>query len=75
MRPDSLAEELNRDPFVPLRIHLNDGRAIDINNPGPCFIAHLALYMFHVRREGDVRADKMEVIALRNIASFETMQS
>lgn len=73
MHPDTLAEELNREPFVPFRIRLNDGRSVDVTNPGICFIARLALYMFHVRRVHDVRADAVEVIALRNIASFESI--
>jgi len=46
MNPESLAHELNRDPFIPLRIHLADGRTIDVPYPGFCFINRFSLYVF-----------------------------
>jgi hypothetical protein len=49
MNPETLAAELNRDPFIPLRIHLSDGRTVDVRNPGLSFIARLALYAFNGR--------------------------
>jgi hypothetical protein len=33
MRPEELRELLNTQPFVPLRIHMTDGRTFDINHP------------------------------------------
>jgi hypothetical protein len=33
MRPEELKELLNARPFVPLRIHLTDGRVFDIYHP------------------------------------------
>jgi hypothetical protein len=33
MRPEELKEVLNVRPFVPLRIHMTDGRAHDIYHP------------------------------------------
>ncbi len=72
MNPDTLAGELNREPFVPLRLHLADGRALDIRNPGLCFIARLALYVFNARPR-DALAEDVEVVSLRNIVSVETI--
>jgi len=72
VHPDVLAEELNRDPFVPLRVHLADGRSLDIRNPGLCFIARLALYAFNGKPR-DALADDVQVVSLRNIVSVETL--
>jgi hypothetical protein len=72
MNPEALARELNRDPFIPLRIHLADGRYIDIGNPGLCFIARLALYVFAAKPH-DALAEDVQVISLRGIISVETM--
>jgi hypothetical protein len=72
MNPDVLASELNRDPFIPLRIHMADGRTIDIQNPGLCFIARLALYAFRAR-PNDALAGDVQVISLRHIVSVETL--
>jgi hypothetical protein len=33
MRPEELRELLNAQPFVPLRIHMTDGKTFDINHP------------------------------------------
>jgi hypothetical protein len=33
MRPEELRELLNTQPFVPLRIHITDGKTFDINHP------------------------------------------
>ncbi len=33
MRPEELRELLNAQPFIPLRIHMPDGKTFDINHP------------------------------------------
>lgn len=72
MNPESLAQELNRDPFIPLRIHLADGRNIEIRNPGLCFIARLSLYVFAAKPHNAL-AEDVQVISLRGIVSVETL--
>jgi hypothetical protein len=72
MNPETLRLELNRDPFIPLRIHLVDGRTIEIRNPGLCFIARLSLYVFAARPH-DALAEDVNVISLRGIVSVETL--
>jgi hypothetical protein len=72
MNPESLAQELNRDPFIPLRIHLADGRNIDIRDSGLCFIARLSLYVFAAKPRNAL-AEDVQVISLRGIVSVETM--
>ena len=74
LNPETLAQELNRDPFIPLRVHLADGRSIDINNPGLCFIARLSLYVF-AGRPHDALAEDVSVISLRGIVSVNTLPS
>jgi hypothetical protein len=33
MRPEELTQLLRRQPFVPLRLHMTDGRTYDIRHP------------------------------------------
>lgn len=33
MRPEEILELLRRRPFIPLRVHLTDGRVYDIRHP------------------------------------------
>jgi hypothetical protein len=72
MNPESLAKELNRDPFIPLRIHLTDGRNVEVRDPGLCFIARLSLYVFAAKPH-DALAEDVQVISLRGIVSVETL--
>jgi hypothetical protein len=74
MTPDALSRELDRDPFVPLRLHLADGRKVDIQNPALCVIARLALYFFRVRPRTHI-AEDVEVISLRHIVSIELLDA
>ena len=72
MTPEVLASELNREPFLPIRVHLSDGRALDILNPGLCFIARLAVYVF-AAKPPDALAEDVQVVSLRHIVSVETV--
>lgn len=72
MNPESLAAELNREPFIPLEIHLISGKTLVVNNPGLCFIARLSLYVFAARPH-DVLAEDVQVISLRAIESVHTL--
>lgn len=75
MNPETLVNELQRDPFIPVRLHLSDGRTVDILNPGLCFIARLALYAFRPGRRHAMLAEDVDVISLRHIVSVETIES
>jgi len=72
MNPEALAQELNRDPFIPLRLRRSDGRTFEIHNPGLCFIARLGLYAFRAKPH-DTLAEDVEIISLRHIVSVETI--
>ena len=72
MNPEVLAQGLEREPFIPLRLHLADGRQVDILNPGLCFIARLALYVFAAQPHRAL-AEDVQVISLRGIVSVETV--
>jgi hypothetical protein len=75
MNPETVAAELEREPFVPLRFNLSDGRAIDIQDPGPWHIARLALCIFRVGRVHRALAEDVTVICLGHIVSIETRQA
>ena len=72
MNPAALAQQLNRDPLIPLRLRLSDGRSFEIRNPGLCFIANLAVYAFRAKPP-DAPAENVEVLSLRHIVSVETI--
>lgn len=73
MNPEALAGELNRDPFIPLRLHLSDGRKVEITNPDEAMISNLSVYLFKVRRDRRHLADETQLVSLRHIVSVEQL--
>lgn len=71
MMPDALNAELSRDPFIPLRLYLSDGRTVVIPNPGLCFINRGALYVARIDRPNSRLADDLDVVSLRHVVSIE----
>lgn len=67
MNATELIKLMNRSPFHPLEIHLNDGTTITVNEPfeiatqrtSPCFVVYTA--------------EKMDVVAYRNVAKITTL--
>jgi hypothetical protein len=66
MNATEMIKLMNRTPFQPLEIHLNDGSVITVTEPfeiatqrtSPCFIVY--------------SGDKMDVVAYRNITRITT---
>jgi hypothetical protein len=71
MHPNALTTEIEREPFQPLRLHLADGRTVEIDDPDVAVISNFALYLFKIRRQHRRVADDTQVISLRHIVSFE----
>lgn len=67
---ETLAAELNREPFVPLRLHLSDGRTVDVSHPGVSFIVRHSLHVFAARPHRAL-AEDVQVISLRHILSMD----
>ncbi|HZL33879.1 MAG TPA: hypothetical protein VFC78_01135 [Tepidisphaeraceae bacterium] len=75
MTQDAIDQELSREPFIPIRLHLNDGQSIDIENPGLAFIAKLALYVARTDRPHSRIMDDFRLISLAHIVSLELLET
>lgn len=73
MNPEALANELDREPFVPLRLNLTDGSTVDIYNPAMAFINHLAVYVAMDPRARSRLFGDMKLISLRHIVSVDQL--
>jgi hypothetical protein len=71
MTAEALDQELSRDPFVPIRLHLSNGQTVDVTNPGLAFIARMALYVARTDRPESRIMDDFRMISLRHIAQLE----
>ena len=71
MRSKDLEAELDRDPFVPLRLHLVSGKVVRVGLPGAAWLMQNTLLVFQNVRPGKSRVGGYDVIALRNIERVE----
>lgn len=74
MTSEDVLQELEREPFVPIRLNLTDGTKVDIQNPGLSFVNNLALYLARTDRPNSRLAADFRLISLRHIVSVEQIE-
>ncbi len=75
MRPDELMELIRKQPYVPLRIHLTDGRTYDINHPDQIIVLKGRI---DVGVEPDPKSgvvDRVEHCSLLHVVRIEELHS
>lgn len=73
MAPKTLEAELERKPFVPLRLHLVSGKVVNVPAPNVAWLMQQALLVFQKSKPGKARVGGYDVIALRNIERVEQL--
>ena len=63
--------EIDKDPFVPLRLHLVSGKTIDVPLQSAAWVLQNALLVFQNAKRGSQSASGYDVIAFRNIERIE----
>jgi len=74
MRPEQIAELLHRQPFIPLRLHLTDGKTYDVKHPEMVIVGRAHLHLGVPRREGSKVADKIVYCSLLHIVRVEELK-
>ena len=75
MSGPELRERIRRQPFVPLRLHLSDGRSFDIKHPE---LALITTHTVHLGIEPDEQngvPDRVEYLSLRHLVSVEELSA
>jgi hypothetical protein len=68
-----LIDELDRDPFTPLRLHLVRGKTLDILASGTAHPLRNALLVLRNPVLGSSRAEGYDVISYQNIERIEQL--
>lgn len=63
--PGSIQELLDKDPFEPFRIRMNDGQQFDIGNPALAVPMESILFLAMPKR------DRFKLLSYQNITSVE----
>ena len=73
MTSEDLRQELDRDLFVPLRLHLSSGKTMEIEYPDSAFLRQNTLLVVHRIRPRTHEIGNYDVVALRLIERVETL--
>ena len=72
MTSEDILQELERQPFVPLRLHLTSGKTMDLPFPSSAWLRQNTLLVVHPEHALSRRnAQEYDVIALRLIERIE----
>jgi hypothetical protein len=71
MTTEDMKQELERDPFVPLRLHLASGKTVDIPYANTAWVRQNTLVLVHPLAKGSAAIGDYDVIALRLIERIE----
>jgi hypothetical protein len=71
MTSADLKQELEREPFVPLRLHLSSGAKMDIRYPNSAYVQQNTLLVLERLAPGSALIGHYDVVALRLIERIE----
>ena len=72
MRPESLRDELHRQPFVPLRIYLADGKTYEIRHPEMAMVTSREVYVGREETSpGSGIARGLDLVSLLHVVRVE----
>ena len=74
MTSKDMQAELERDPFIPFRLHLVSGKVVKVPAPGVGWLLQNAVLIFQNAKPGRARVGGYDVIALRNIERIEQLR-
>jgi len=74
MTTDDVKEELDREPFVPLRLHLSSRAKIDVEHANSAFVRQNTLLVVHRLAPNTSAIGDYDVVALPLIERITTME-
>jgi hypothetical protein len=75
MPPAEILRLLRRQPFVPFRIHVDDGVTFEVRHPEQVHVNVSAAYVFFPDPNNPGMVSSYEVVALRHISRLEPMET
>jgi hypothetical protein len=73
MQKEDVRRELSQNPFVPLRLHISDGRTVDVPFPNVVHMLGYGVLVLIGLREGTHQADGYDRFMFEQIDRIETM--
>jgi hypothetical protein len=74
MTSEDMKQELERQPFIPLRLHLASGKIMDIPYSGTAWVRQNTLVVVHPIARDSAEIGNYDVISLRLIERIEQIR-
>jgi hypothetical protein len=71
MTSEDIAQEIDRQPFIPFRLHLSSGQTVEVLYPNTAWVRQNTVLIVHPLERGTSRIGNYDVIALRLIERIE----
>jgi hypothetical protein len=75
MNAEELRKELRRQPFVPLRFHLSDGKSYDVKHPEMVFLTRSWMYVGIESKLGSGVAEDHDLVSLMHVVRVELLNN
>ena len=75
MMSKDIEAELERQPFVPIKLHLVSGKEMTIRNSNAAWMMQNTLVILRHPRRNRLRGDGYDVVSNRNIERIEQLTS
>jgi hypothetical protein len=73
MTSEDMKQEIEHEPFVPLRLHLSSGKTLDIEHENSAFVRQNTLLVVHRLAPHSAAIGNYDVVALRLIERIEQL--
>ena len=74
MTSEDVRSEIEREPFIPLRLHLVSGKTVDVLNVNDAAVLQNSVMIFPGKRDR-LRERDYHIVALRNIERIERISN
>lgn len=71
MTSEDVLQELQRDPYVPLRLHLSSGQKLDLRYPNSAFVRQNTILVLERLAPNTAAIGNYDVVSLRLIERIE----
>jgi len=71
MSPEALRQELRRQPFVPLRVYLTDGKVYEVRHPEMVLLGQREAYIGRETAPGSGVAAECDLVSLLHVVRVE----
>jgi len=72
MRRSDIQDEIDKEPFMPFRLHLASGKSVDVRIADAATVLTSAICVMHPRRQPDDDPG-YDLISIRNIERLEQL--